>query len=157
MATQLNVRPLTTNEQASSGYTHEAVIKAGVDLTETAADADMTFNLFKTKAGDVIEKMALHLAPAFKDASDSNFNDTQISVGDEDDDDRFIDGVQCNENGTEVIDTFENTAYKYAAEKQITALVESMTAKKLSELDVGKAIILFKLNRGATDLEASTA
>jgi hypothetical protein len=41
--------------------------------------------------------------------------------------------------------------------KQVTALVESMTAKSLSNLDLGKAILLIKLNRAAKDLEAGAA
>ena len=158
MATQLNPRPLTTNEQAASGYTHEVTIECIKDLTDTVADEDMTFNLFKTQAGDVIEKAALHIIVPFEDASDAAFNDTKVSFGDEDDDNRFIANVQCNRNGTEVYDTFENTAYgPYTGVKQITALVEAMTAKKLSDLDLGKVVILFKLNRAAKELEAGAA
>jgi hypothetical protein len=158
MATQLNVRPLTNQEQAASGYTHEAVIKAGTDLTESTANTSMVFNLFKTQAGDVMEKAHLHLFPAFKDASDAAFNSDTMSFGDEDLATRFFSAVQTNENGTEVIDSFENTAYgPYTGVKQITWTVNSMAAKKLSDLDVGKAILLFKLNRGAVALEAGAA
>lgn len=147
MATQLNVRALTNQEAAISGYTHEVVIEATKDTTETATDTDMTFNLFKTQAGDVIEKVSLHFDPAFSDASDAAFNDTAFSVGDEDSATRFMSAVQGNVNGTEVLNTFENTAYAYSAVKQVTAKVESMTGKALADLDGGKAVILFKINR----------
>lgn len=159
MATaQLNVRPLTTNEQAASGYTHEATIKAIDDLTETTNNTDMVLNLFKTQAGDVMEKAALHFSPAFQDASDTAFNSTTFDFGDEDDTDRFFSGVEGNVNGTEVIDSFENTAYgPYTSAKQILATVHSMSGKALSDLDLGRAIILFKLNRGAVALEAGAA
>lgn len=147
MATQLNVRALTNQEAAISGYTHEAVIEPIKDLTETTTNTAMVFNLFKTQAGDVLEKCSLHFDPALKDASDAAFNDNTVSVGDEDSATRFMSAVQGNENGTEVLNTFENTAYAYSAVKQITATVNSMSAKSLSNLDTGKIIILFKLNR----------
>jgi len=158
MATQLNSRPLTTNEQAASGYTHEITIVNTKDLTETTVNTSMVFNLFKTVAGDVIEKAALHLMPPFKASGDAAFNSTTISVGDEDLATRFFSAVQVNENGAEVIDSFENTAFgPYAAVKQITATVNSMAAKALASLDTGKAIILIKVNRASKELEAGAA
>jgi hypothetical protein len=93
--------------------------------------------------------------PALKDASDAAFNSTTMSFGDQDLATRFFAAVQTNENGAEVIDSYENTAYgPYTGVKQITWTVNSMTAKSLSELDVGKAVLMFKLNRGAVALEA---
>lgn len=159
MATQLNVRILTNQEQAANGsMTHIATLKAGTDLTETTVNTSQVFNLFKTQAGDVIEKAHLHLFPAFSDASDAAFNSTTMSFGDEDDATRFFSAVQTNVNGTEVIDSFENTAYgPYTGEKQILWTVNSMAAKALSNLDVGKATLMFKLNRGAVNLEAGAA
>lgn len=130
-----------------SGYTHEAVIEATKDTTETTANTSMVFNLFKTQAGDVIEKCSLHFDPAFSNSADPAYNDNTFSVGDEDLATRFMSAVQGNINGTEVLNTFENTAFAYTAVKQITATVNSMAAKSLSNLNLGKAIILFKLNR----------
>jgi hypothetical protein len=150
MATQAKVRPLSTNEQAGNGgFTHEVTFGVGRDnlLSETTADADMTFNLFKTRAGDVIVKWALKLDPAFSDASDAAFNSVAFSFGDEDSGSRFLSAVQTNVNGTEVISTYGNTAYVYAAVKQVNVLIESMTAKSLSDLDAGKAVLLFELTR----------
>ena len=148
--TQAYVRPLTTNEQAGNGgFTHEIAFGVGTNnlLSNTTADEDMTFNLFKVKAGDVIVKWALKLDPAFSDASDAAFNSVAFSFGDEDSGTRFLSGVQTNVNGTEVISTYGNTAYTYAAVKQINVLIESMTAKSLSNIDAGKAVLMFELLR----------
>jgi hypothetical protein len=155
MATQAYVNVLTTNEQAANGgFTHMVTFVPGSGsarhqssnyLSDSTADEDMTFNLFKTKPGDVKVKAALVLDPALKDASDNAFNDTKFSFGDEDSNTRHINAVQTNENGTEVVYTYDNTAYLYTAVKQLTVTIESMTAKKLSELDTGRAILLIQM------------
>lgn len=150
MATQAIVRALSTNEQAGNGgFTHEVAFGPGQNnlLSETAADTDMVFNLFETLPGDVIVKWALILDPAMKDASDSALNDTNFSFGDEDSASRFLSAVETNENGTEVLYTYGNTAYLYTAAKQVSVLIESMTLKSLSNIDTGKAVLLFELLR----------
>lgn len=159
MATQAYVRALSTNEQAgNAGFTHIVVFGPGTSnpLNESTNDADTTFNLFKTLPGDVMVKAALVLNPALKDASDGTFNDTAFSFGDEDDDNRHIVNVQTNENGTEVLYTFDNTAYTYTAAKQLTVLIESMTAKKLSDIDTGQAVLLIQILRLQTLSKAIT-
>lgn len=160
MATQAYVRALTTNEQAGNGgFTHEVTFGPGTSnpLAETTADTDTTFNLFKVIAGDVMVKAALILDPALSDASDAAFNSTAFSFGDEDDDDRFIDGVETNVNGTEVLHTYDNTAYgPYTATKQLTCLVESMTAKSLSNIDTGRLVLLIQILRLSTLAKAVT-
>lgn len=148
MATQIYLRPLTTNEQAgNAGFTHEVVFAAGTNLTETTTNTAQTYNLFKTHAGDTIVKWALIADPAFKDASDAAFNSTAFSFGDEDSATRFLNAVQLNENGTEVLYTYGNTAYTYTAVKQITCTIASMSAKALSDIDTGRAILLVELCR----------
>lgn len=148
MATQLYLRPITTNEQAgNAGFTHEVVVANGTNLTETATNTSMVFNLFKTHPGDTIVKWALIADPAFSDASDAAFNSTSFSFGDEDSATRFLSAVQLNVNGTEVLWTYGNTAYTYTAVKQITCTVNSMSAKALSDIDTGRAILLVDLLR----------
>lgn len=149
MAIQLNCRALTTNERAeNSGMTHQAVLKPADLASMTTVATPLIFNLFKTIAGDVLIKASLRLQPALKDASDAAFNSTTLSFGDEDLATRFFSAVQANENGTEVIHSFENTAFgPYTAEKQIIFTVNSMAAKALSDIDVGEAVLNFELYR----------
>lgn len=147
---QAYVRALSTNEQAGmGGFTHVAIFGPTTTnlLNDTVADDDITFNLFEAPAGSVMIKWALVLDPAFKDASDAAFNSTAFSFGDAGSASRFLNGVQTNENGTEVIYTYGNTAYVYTAASQLSVLLESMTAKKLSDIDVGKAVLFFQLNQ----------
>jgi hypothetical protein len=147
MATQHNARALTTNEQAANGgYTHILVLNPVIDLTETTANTSMTFNVAPTIVGDTIVKYALYFQPALKDASDTAFNSTTVSFGDSSSATRFISGVQGNENGTEVIITFGNTAYTYTA----------MSGKSLSDIDTGQIVILFELLRHQTLAKAIT-
>jgi hypothetical protein len=146
MATQLNLRPLTTNERAeNSGFTHIAVFDHS-DLTETTANTSQVFNLTKAQPGDVVVKYALRLQPAFKDSADAAFNSTAFSLGDEDLATRFFSAVQTNENGTEVIHSFTNTAFgPYTAEKQLTATFAAMAAKNLAALNTGRAVLLIEI------------
>lgn len=154
MATQAYVNPLSTNEQAGNGgFTHEIAFGVATRnlLSETVADTDMTFNLFKVKGGDIIVKAALIADPAFEDASDAAFNSVAFSFGDEDLGTRFISAVQLDRNGTEVLWTYDNTAYgPYTAVKQLNVLIESMTAKSLSNIDIGRAILLIQVLRLST-------
>src|SRR5438128_805540 len=139
MATQHNARALTTNEQAGNGgYTHMIVLNPITDLTETTTNTAMTFNIAPTIVGDTIVKYALRFQPALKDASGAAFNSNTVSFGDSSSATRFISGVQGNENGTEVLITFGNTAYTYTAAGQLTVTVNSMSGKALSDIDTGQ-------------------
>ena len=147
MATQLNARALTTNEQAGNGgYTHIVVVDH-TNLTETTTNTAQTFNVAPTLAGDTIVKYAMVLKTPLKDASDSAFNSNTLSFGDSSSATRFVSGVQANENGTEVTYTFGNTAYTYTAAGQLTITVNSMSAKALSDVDTGQVIFMFELLR----------
>lgn len=150
MATQALVRALTTNEQAGqAGFTHMAEFGPGSLnlLSETTANTSMVFNLFKTIAGDVIVKWALILDPALQDASDAAFNSVAFSFGDEDTATTYLNAVQTNVNGTEVVYTYGNTAAIYTAVKQIKVTIASMSGKALSDIDAGKIVLLFEVLR----------
>jgi hypothetical protein len=98
----MQVYELPNETKAATGFTHKAIV-THVDLTETTADTDQTIALLSVVAGDVVQKAAFQLVTAFKDASDAAFNDTNVSVGDGGDTDRFIASTEVNENGTEVL------------------------------------------------------
>jgi YD repeat-containing protein len=157
MATQHNARCLSTNEQAGNGgYTHIVVLNPVTDLTETTNNTSMTFNIAPTIAGDTIVKYALRLQPALKNSADAAFNSTTVSFGDASSATRFISGVETNENGTEVIHTFGNTAYTYTAAGQLTVTVNAMSGKNLAALNTGQLVIMFELLRHATLGQAIT-
>jgi hypothetical protein len=157
MATQANINVLSTNEQAANGgFTHAVLFVPGSAtarhqssnyLSETTANTSMVFNLFKTKPGDVIVKWGLVLDPALKNSGDTAFNSTTFSFGDEDTATTYLNAVQTNENGTEVIYTYGNTAAVYTAIKQLTATVNAMSGKSLSSLNTGRIILLIELLR----------
>jgi len=150
------VIPLTVPEQADGGWTHAMVIDH-LDLTTTTTNTAQVFNVCKVADGDLIEKAALKLHPALKDVSDPAFNTNTVSFGDEDLATRFFSAVQANENGTEVMTSFENTAYgPYTAVKQLTLTVNSQSGKALSDIDTGQIVLLFKLQRPGTIASALT-
>ena len=139
---------LPANTKAATGYTHKVVVTHS-DITESAADTDQTIALLSVAAGDVVEKAAYKLVTAFSDASDAALNDTKVQVGDGGDTDRFIAATQVNVNGTEVLfaANANTTAYAYTAADTVDLLVESMTAKSLSELDAGEIHIYLAVTK----------
>ena len=130
---------LPANTKAATGYTHKVVVTHS-DITESTADTDQTIALLSVAAGDVVEKAAYKLVTAFSDASDAALNDTKVQVGDGADTDRYIAATQVNVNGTEVLfaANANTTAYAYTAVDTVDLLVESMSAKSLSDLDAGE-------------------
>ena len=139
---------LPAETKAATGFTHKAVVTHS-DITESTADTDQTIALLSVAAGDVVEKAAYKLVTAFSDASDAALNDTKVQVGDGADTDRYIAATQVNVNGTEVLfaANANTTAYAYTAADTVDLLVESMTAKSLSELDAGEIHIYLAVSK----------
>jgi len=109
-------------------------------------------------AGDIIKRTEVHLTTPFKASGDSGLNDTKISFGDTGSATKFVNAVQINENGTEVIDTFPGTENQiYTAAGQLQIQFGSMTGKTVSNLNVGKLYILFALQRAADQSAVKTA
>jgi hypothetical protein len=146
---QAHVDALSTNEQAGlGGFTHAASFGNSTTnpLADSVNDEDIIFNLFTVPAGSVMVKWALVLSPAFSKTGDTAFNDTKFTFGDDNSTTRYLNGVQMNVNGTEVLYTYGNTAFVYTpGTYTLQVLIESMTAKKLSELNNGKAVLLFEI------------
>lgn len=144
----MKVYELPAETKAATGFTHKAVV-THTDITETAADTDQTIALLTVAAGDVVDKAAYKLVTAFSDASDAALNDTQVSVGDGGDVDRFVTASQVNVNGTEVLyKANANTAsYAYTAADTVDLLVESMEDKSLSDLDAGEIHVFLAVTK----------
>jgi len=135
----MKVFELPAETKSATGFSHKAIVTVA-DITESTADTDQTIALLSVAAGDVVEKAAYKLVTAFSDASDAALNDTKVQVGDGADTDRFIAATQVNVNGTEVLyaANANTTSYAYTAADTVDLLVESMTAKSLSDLDAGE-------------------
>ena len=136
----MKVFTLPAETKAATGFTHKAIITHS-DLTESTADTDQTLSLLALEAGDVVTTAAWKLVTPFKDASDSALNDTKVQLGDSSDDDEYIAATQVNENGTEVLFAAAAPAAVpcvYTASNAVELLVESMTAKSLSDIDTGE-------------------
>jgi hypothetical protein len=144
----MQVYELPNETKAATGFTHKAIV-THVDLTESTADTDQTIALLSVVAGDVVQKAAFQLVTAFKDASDAAFNDTQVQVGDGNDTDEYIAATQVNENGTEVLfaANVNTVPFAYTAADTVDLLVESMTAKSLSNLDAGEIHIYLAVTK----------
>lgn len=142
----MNIRRLGYEESAQlAGATHEVEV-THADLTETVADTDQTLTI-PVVAGDYVDFVALKLVTPFKDASDSGFNSTQITIG-ETDPNRFLLQTQINENGTEIdfatkpVGT-DTSPFIFTATDTIDILIESMSAKVLNNVDTGKLMLYF--------------
>ena len=140
-------RPLTVNEASlNAGMTHTFTIDAD-DLTETTANTPQTITICSLKAGDIIGKISWRAKTFLQDASDSAFNSTTMSVGDDSAVTTHIAAIQVNINGTEVRQGFSNTAVHYAAANHLTVTFNSMALKSLSNIDVGEIEFFFQLYR----------
>lgn len=144
----MKVYELPAETKAATGFTHKAIVTHS-DLTVSAADTDQTIALLSVAAGDVVEKAAIKLVTPFEDASDAAFNDTKVQVGDGTDTDEYIAATQVNVNGTEVLfaANVNTVPFAYTAADTVDLLVESMTAKSLSELDAGEIHIYLAVTK----------
>ena len=144
----MQVYELPNETKAATGFTHKAIV-THVDLTESTADTDQTIALLSVVAGDVVQKAAFQLVTAFSDASDAAFNDTKVQVGDGSDTDEYVAATQVNENGTEVLfaANVNTVPFAYTAADTVDLLVESMTAKSLSDLDAGEIHIYLAVTK----------
>jgi len=144
----MQVYELPNETKAATGFTHKAIV-THEDLTLTTADADQTIALLSVVAGDVVEKAAIKLVTPFADASDAAFNDTKVQVGDGTDTDEYVAATQVNVNGTEVLfaANVNTVPFAYTAADTVDLLVESMTAKSLSNLDAGEIHIYLAVTK----------
>ena len=148
----MKVYELPAETKAATGFTHKAIV-THVDLTESTADTDQTLSLLALAAGDVVTTAAIKLVTPFEDASDADLDDTKVQLGDTADDDEYIAATQVNENDT-VVDFVAaapaSVPLAYTAANAVELLVESMTAKSLSNIDTGELHVYL----GVTKLSA---
>lgn len=144
---QARVQSLSTNERAGHGFTHKATFGPSGDnsfSTQTTAGDGIIFSILPAaNTGYVISKWAMILSPALSNSADAAFNDCAASFGDAGSATRYINAVQTNINGTEVLYTHGSTPNVYTSDSQIRFLIASMSAKALSDLNLGKITLLF--------------
>lgn len=153
---------LTQAEFAASGFTHRLDFSYSDIPTGIANNTAQVFSssgnptgwvpgLPGTKASDVIEKVELHVTTTFQNTADSGLNSTTVSFGDGSSATRFINAVETNKNGSNVIDTIPGatTNYIYTAAGQLQLTINSMAGKSISNLNAGAAYILLNLRRFA--------
>lgn len=140
------VKPLGTEERlAHGGATHVAVI-THEDLTETTANTAQTIALMNVANKVAVECVYTDLITPFKDASDAAFNTTTLIVGDDGSTNRLLASQEMNKNGTEVdMKVGTGTCYVFTADNTVDAIVGSMAAKSLSNIDTGEVHIYLKV------------
>lgn len=142
--------PLTLEERAATGMTHRLDFDVSDIPTGIATNTAYTFNtapLPLLKAGMIVKRILAYLSIPLKNSADVNFNSTTLTLGDAGSATRWMNAVQLNENGTEVLTTFPGAAENtiYTGNSQIALTLGSMAAKSLSDLNTGKFYVLFSI------------
>ena len=137
------------NPEKAGGFTYHVKIKAE-DLTETTANTAQTIELITVEQGSVVQCVAYNLTDAFEDASDNAFNSTTMIIGDGSSTSRFMASKELNANGTEILGWSDTNSvntfpYVYLAADTIDAVIGSMAAKSLSNIDTGEVDILLNV------------
>lgn len=146
----MKVTPLTDNEGAPGLWGFQIDfsyrdIPAGI--ANNTSNTTWPIALPQLAAGDEIMQMELHLITPFENTADAAFNSDTLSFGDAGSATRFFSAVELNKNGTYVVDSNYSTPFFYTAAGQFVLTMNSMTAKSLSNLNAGKAVIYVKLFR----------
>lgn len=142
----MKLYPLLGDElKAHGGATHKAVI-THEDLTETTANTAQTIALADVENKVAVECVYTDLVTPFEDASDAAFNTNTLIVGDGGDTDRLLASQEMNENGTEVdMKVGTGTLHVFTGDDTVDAVIGSMTAKSLSNIDTGEVHIYLKI------------
>lgn len=146
----MQFRSLSAQTRADTGMNY----RLDFDYTDIPAGvANNTAVVFNTAAlkmpyipNQLIHRRCqLHLTTPFQDISDAALNTTTCSVGDSVSATHYISAVELNLNGTEVLNTYPGAVenYKYVAADRLVITLGSMAAKSVSNIDKGKAYILF--------------
>lgn len=148
----MQVQPLNAEQQRATGFSHKIRL-TWEDMTETATNTAQTIALLAVAAGAIADRAAMVLVTPFKNSADAAFNTNTLLVGDDGDTDRFLrsntagTGLELNENGTEVLyhinpvaastSGLQSAPFMYTTANTIDAVIGSMAAKSLSDLDTG--------------------
>jgi len=133
----MKVTLLPYETRIATGFTHKVNV-THADLTQTTAATAQVIPLLSVAVGDMVEQVATFVNTYFTDASDTAFNTTAITIGDDGSAARFLASQELNTNGTEVkTKAGTGTLYSYLAANTVDVTFNAMTAKALSDIDAG--------------------
>lgn len=130
-------------EERVKGFSHVLSFDH-TDLTEATADTAQTLDV-DIPLGSSVRGAQLRIDTPFKDASDTAFNSTALTVGDTGSATRHIASTQANANGTVVALKTAAVQHDYAAADKIRVTVNAMDAKSLVNIDAGAARVFVDL------------
>lgn len=147
-------RPLAYQESVGhSGMTHVTVVTAD-DLTVTASNTAQSLSI-ALATGDILGAVEDSVVVNFQDASDTAFNSSTRSIGDNTAVTTHTAAAEANANGTVVPKKFSNTSVgPYTSANTLKITFNAMAAKALVDIDKGELHVYFRLLRVA-DLDAA--
>lgn len=147
------LKALAVQESAYNDFSHEAVIRAGVEVTEAAVATPQTLQLGKLIKGSVLERAVASLAYGFQDKPDTGFNTTTVTVKIVDqagaDKTVIFNAIEVNMWAAGVItndQVFKTPTNPAAAGDKLVAIVTGMAGKSLGNLDEGVLNLYFDFN-----------
>lgn len=133
-------------EAALSGFTHRFEIELADLAPGTTGGAALTLDLLSLKAGTLVENVALHVPTLLSDASDGDFDDVTIKVGDADDDDRYLTATQiAAAAGSPVAHKAGVGPYVTPAAAVLKAVFTPEAGKAVANLDGGRVIVFARI------------
>ena len=138
---ELQLLPLETAAQV--GFTHRITL-THEDLTQATANTAQTIPILSVPAGAYVRDCAIHLETPFKDTSDTAFNTTAITIGDDGDAARLLTSTELNVNGTEVFwkgTVAAKVPYMFTAANTIDIVFNAMAEKALVDIDAGELVV----------------
>lgn len=122
------VRPLTLQEQANLGATHEIRITHADLASSTDTNTALVItNAAVISSGRAVECVAMILDKAFDTGNTNYTGSVALKVGDSSDDDLFLGSTQLASDGSEVL-------FK-AGRKDVETITPSVTLQKVSMTD----------------------
>jgi hypothetical protein len=147
------LKALAVQESAYHDFTHEAVIRGGVEITEMGVATPQTFQLGKLIKGSTLERVTASLAFGFQDRSDVAFNTTTVTVKIVDaggaDKTVIFTALEVNMWAAGVItndQVFKTATNPAVTGDKLVAIVTGMAGKSLGNLDEGTLNLYFDFN-----------
>jgi hypothetical protein len=149
------LKALSAPEAAYSDFTHSAVFRQGIEVTETTAGLKQAFYLGQFPLGTVIQRSVLSLVLGFADKSDPAFNSTLVTVkvkdsAGADKGAAIFSAIEINRLAALVItgDQVNNTQSAPAAQGDTlwAEITPAPATKKLVDLDEGEVKVYFDFN-----------
>lgn len=167
------LKALSSQEAAYSDFTHSAVFRQGIELTETGAGVKQAYYLGQIPLGSVLQRSVLSLVLGFADKSDPAFNSTLLTVkvkdsAGADKGTAIFAAIEINRLAAAVIltDQINNTQSAPAAQGDTLwcEITPGPATKKLVDLDEGEVKLYFDFNTpmwqnqaGGPSVQASAA